>query len=513
MMLRKLRMSVVTLSTLSLMAAGVLTVSASAPAVAAQQVNTPVTLEHVTTDNAITLTGENGAPELVCLAKTPQDSYEVGYKFTMSIADLKAKWKNAVDTWRTQPQLAVDDLDTLGEFTLKATLPADVEVTDASYTTDAYTRALADANGGSPLLRILKVHDVQVIDNVLSVQLVIANTPLAQVNAALAGGDAIVFPTLDNTLYVSKANVEKHAGAKTAIEATTAKVTGLLDVPETRHLFAHLAEKAPLNVSGDAQGSVALSSKIKPYIEIVHKAKDAGSSPALPAEISKMNQEFERLAGEDPDTLPPAPDAAHKKIVVDAGTWSFEKYTSEETGPCGKRLFTGVWAWTPKSANNQPGDDQQSTPAPQNPGGNTPDPAPQTQQTVTPSVARVVAGKDITFRAEGFLPNSQVTFKVYSDEVVVGTVKAGANGVATIKWTVPVNFAPGTHKVVATSGVSYRAESSFIVDAPAQAQIQSPKGKGSLAATGTSADALIVISLVASAIGAAAYGRSARRRG
>lgn len=512
MMLRKLRMSITTLSALSLMAAGVLTVSTSAPAMAAQTVNTPVTLEHDTADNAITLTGDNGAPELVCVAKTPQDSYEVGYKFTMRIADLKAKWKSAVDTWRTQPHLAVDDLDTLGEFTLKATLPADVEVTDASYTTDSYARAFAAANANSSLLKIVKVHDVQVIDKVLSVHLVMDSTRLAQVNTAFAGADTIVFPTLDNTLYVSAANVEKHAGANSAIEVTTAKVTGLVDVPETRNLFAHLAEKAPLNVSGDAQGSLALSAKMKPYIEIVHKAKDTASSPALPAEISALNTTVERSAGEDPDALPAAPEAGKRKLDVEGGTWTFEEYRSEKAGMCGKRLVTGVWSWTSKGTNNQPGDQPQSNP-PQNPGGNTSDPAPQAQPTVTTSVPRLVAGKDITFRAEGFLPESQVTFKVHSDEVLVGTVQADAKGVATIKWNVPMNFTPGKHKVVAFSGATHRAESAFIVDAPAQAQNQAPKGKPSLAVTGGATEILVLISAMASAMGALAYGRSTRRRG
>ena len=123
-----------------------------------------------------------------------------------------------------------------------------------------------------------------------------------------------------------------------------------------------------------------------------------------------------------------------------------------------------------------------------------------------------MVGKEIVFNDAGFLPGTDVTFKVYSTEVVVGTVKANKDGKASIKWTVPADFATGKHKVVAMNDKAQRAESSFIVKAPAQEQAAAQKSKSTLAATGTSAEALIVLSMMGTLAGAAAYAQAARRR-
>lgn len=67
---------------------------------------------------------------------------------------------------------------------------------------------------------------------------------------------------------------------------------------------------------------------------------------------------------------------------------------------------------------------------------------------VTSSDTTVSPGESITLSARTFQGN--VTFTLFSEPVVLGTVAANSDGVATITTTIPANTSPGTHRVEAT---------------------------------------------------------------
>ncbi|RRC94954.1 S8 family serine peptidase [Schaalia canis] len=173
------------------------------------------------------------------------------------------------------------------------------------------------------------------------------------------------------------------------------------------------------------------------------------------------------------------------------------------------------------------------------------------------SDASIVVGNAMTFTASGFAIGEEVTFTVYSDPVVVGTVAADQEGRASITWNVPVDFPAGTHTVKAVGTSGRAAEMTFTVkdvstivpptsnqggtdttppqkdsgapkgsekdsdtsagthtgksaDAATQKNAGKAKGSGSLAATGAQVTALVTIAAVVALAGAA--GIAARKR-
>lgn len=79
------------------------------------------------------------------------------------------------------------------------------------------------------------------------------------------------------------------------------------------------------------------------------------------------------------------------------------------------------------------------------------------------SDASIVVGNALTFAASGFAIGEEVTFTVYSDPVVVGTVAADQEGRASITWNVPVVFPAGAHTVKAVGTSGRAAEMTFTV--------------------------------------------------
>ncbi|WP_175954629.1 alpha-L-fucosidase [Schaalia sp. Marseille-Q2122] len=65
-------------------------------------------------------------------------------------------------------------------------------------------------------------------------------------------------------------------------------------------------------------------------------------------------------------------------------------------------------------------------------------------------IPRVQPGTNVTFALKGLEQGKEATFTVYSEPHRVGTVKAGADGIASITWPVPADFERGRHRVVAT---------------------------------------------------------------
>ncbi|WP_022867279.1 hypothetical protein [Schaalia vaccimaxillae] len=61
----------------------------------------------------------------------------------------------------------------------------------------------------------------------------------------------------------------------------------------------------------------------------------------------------------------------------------------------------------------------------------------------------VEQGGAVMITGSGFEPDARITLTVHSDPLVVGVVTASADGVITLKWDVPMDFATGDHTVVA----------------------------------------------------------------
>lgn len=90
-----------------------------------------------------------------------------------------------------------------------------------------------------------------------------------------------------------------------------------------------------------------------------------------------------------------------------------------------------------------------------------------TPAAVEVSAPEKAAGEKIVFTGNGFKAGEDVTFTVHSTPVLAGTVAANDQGVATLEWTIPADFALGLHKVNAVGKVSQKAaEAPFTVVKP-----------------------------------------------
>ncbi|SDU78719.1 sialidase-1 [Arcanobacterium phocae] len=74
---------------------------------------------------------------------------------------------------------------------------------------------------------------------------------------------------------------------------------------------------------------------------------------------------------------------------------------------------------------------------------------PEQKPVVAISSDSIEPGSDVVFTATGFQPGEEITFSVHSNPVVVGSVKANPQGIATITWHVPTDFVVGNHHVEA----------------------------------------------------------------
>ncbi|WP_167142614.1 InlB B-repeat-containing protein [Canibacter zhoujuaniae] len=88
----------------------------------------------------------------------------------------------------------------------------------------------------------------------------------------------------------------------------------------------------------------------------------------------------------------------------------------------------------PADADNAPADNAPATVKPQ----------------LTLSQTELAVGDALDILAAGFIPGTEVTFEVHSDPLVIGTVKADAQGAASLAWKVPSTLPAGSHTVIAT---------------------------------------------------------------
>jgi hypothetical protein len=97
-------------------------------------------------------------------------------------------------------------------------------------------------------------------------------------------------------------------------------------------------------------------------------------------------------------------------------------------------------------------------------------------------------GRDIVCEAAGLRPSSTVTFTMYSEPVVLGTINANATGVARIEAKIPLDTVPGAHRIEAT-GTDANGNPVVLVFefrvVPAQGPVAEP-GSGALPRTGSS---------------------------
>lgn len=100
-----------------------------------------------------------------------------------------------------------------------------------------------------------------------------------------------------------------------------------------------------------------------------------------------------------------------------------------------------------------------------------------------------VQGADGVFQAETFLAGSNVTFTLFSAPVVLGTVAADANGVATIESKIPLDTVPGPHRVEAVGVDRFGDALTLVLDitvVAAQALPSTDPPGGPLPRTGSS---------------------------
>lgn len=77
------------------------------------------------------------------------------------------------------------------------------------------------------------------------------------------------------------------------------------------------------------------------------------------------------------------------------------------------------------------------------------EPEPQPETAVEVSTDAVQQGGEITVTARDFKPGHEVRFELHSDPVVLGTVVADNNGVATLTTSIPKDTPAGAHEIVA----------------------------------------------------------------
>lgn len=157
-----------------------------------------------------------------------------------------------------------------------------------------------------------------------------------------------------------------------------------------------------------------------------------------------------------------------------------------------------------------------------------PVPAPAARAAVA-GADSVEQGQEITFVAEGFAANEELTVTVHSDPLRIGTAMTDRAGKASVTWPVPPDFAAGDHMMVFSSADGVReASAAFKVRAaavmpaepdPAQPGVPSGGtssgrgGKGFLASTGASSTAWIAAMTLALAGGALYLQRRKGARG
>ena len=118
--------------------------------------------------------------------------------------------------------------------------------------------------------------------------------------------------------------------------------------------------------------------------------------------------------------------------------------------------------------------------------------------TVAVSDTAVEPGQPVTVSARTYCAGCPVTFTLFSEPVVLGTVDADANGVATLTFTVPEGTSAGTHTIEATGtgadGLPLTVRTTITVVAPGAAGT----GSGALPTTGSdSAISMTQIALAA----------------
>lgn len=145
----------------------------------------------------------------------------------------------------------------------------------------------------------------------------------------------------------------------------------------------------------------------------------------------------------------------------------------------------------------------------------------QTEPPLTPSVAlsdmTVERGQTITITGAGFAPGRNIAARFHSDPVEIGVAPADAEGSVAFSFTIPLDAALGSHRIVLSqdAGAEASAKLSVVEAAPQDSGTADDKGDsktpakgGGLASTGASDTALLL--MAAALVGCA--GMIMRRR-
>ncbi|HEU5475634.1 MAG TPA: invasin domain 3-containing protein, partial [Actinophytocola sp.] len=129
-----------------------------------------------------------------------------------------------------------------------------------------------------------------------------------------------------------------------------------------------------------------------------------------------------------------------------------------------------------------------------------------TTPAVVLSLTDAAPGDTQTALGTGFLPGETISGLLESTPVALGTQSAGGDGRVTFSITIPTDITVGTHRVTLTGQASGAVWATFdvvLVATPESPELAATgSGEGDLAFTGTNLGALLLLAIVAFALGA-----------
>lgn len=349
---------------------GSLTLSLSAvPANAAQIVPISVSGDYVLQGNDLTQIPQadpNSTPVygLVCSGKAPQERYELGFQGVLNMTSVWEKWRDMrgvgsiAAIWK--PELHPDKLTLVGEWETSFTVdPQKVDILKDKYTVEAVQARFDEANkdNGSRFTSFMRVQSVSFENGVFTARYKLQTRGAdgtytdgilgAALNGQGATPDTVYLPSLDDSLYVSRDQLDQLAQNQTPIVASKPTVKGQIDVPRLTHIYAlGINEMRPIVFEETIGADLTVQTALRPYVVVQHQT-NAPSDVAVPNDVTAFDAEVELAINADPNATPLLPSAG-QKVDTPTAVWSYTGVTKTED-VCGKRTYIANWTYEKKA--------------------------------------------------------------------------------------------------------------------------------------------------------------------
>ncbi|MEO8221032.1 MAG: LPXTG cell wall anchor domain-containing protein, partial [Specibacter sp.] len=136
---------------------------------------------------------------------------------------------------------------------------------------------------------------------------------------------------------------------------------------------------------------------------------------------------------------------------------------------------------------------------------------------VSLNAGALVPGGRLTITGKGFKPGTKASFTLHSTPVLLGTAVADANGVVTLLVSLPVDVAPGKHRIVidgvGVDGKALQVSAALTVTGAATSATTTPAAEDDLANTGANATVLGGLAVLLLMAGAAVFVMNRRKAG